>query len=163
VLKAVVTSALAASVLVLACSNDGPSTISSGGPAAVVDSGTPPGQPRSYRKDVVPILTGSCALVSCHGDRSGNPSVGIFLPLGDPDGIYADLMKESLTAKGAKFVVPSDSANSFLYAKMSGLFAPFAKECPSTGCGDVMPPTGGLNQADIATVKAWIDEGAANN
>lgn len=144
-----------------ACSNEGPSTISSGGPASGTYVGTPAGQPRSFRKDVVPILTGSCALSSCHGDRNGNPGVGIFLPLGDPDGIYADLQGTSRVATGAKFVVPRDPAKSFLYGKMSGELGAFA--CPSAGCGDRMPPDGRLDSADLATVKLWITEGAANN
>ncbi len=150
-------------VLLAACSNEGPSTISSGGPASGSTSGTPAGQPRSYRKDVLPILTGSCALSACHGDRNGNPGVGIYLPLGDPEGIYADLMTDSRTAKGHKFVVPRDPAKSFLYAKVVGDLTDFIPSCPNAGCGDRMPPTGRLSDADLDTLKLWITEGAANN
>jgi hypothetical protein len=150
-------------VLLLACSNEGPSTIASGGPASGSTSGTPAGQPRSFRKDVVPILTGSCALSQCHGDRTGNPGVGIYLPLGDPDGIYADLMKDSRTAKGVKFVVPRDPANSFLYGKVIGDLSAFMSACPTTGCGDSMPPGTKVSSADRDTIKLWITEGAANN
>jgi hypothetical protein len=149
--------------LLLACSNEGPSTISSGGPASGSTSGTPAGQPRSFRKDVIPILTGSCALSSCHGDRTGNPGVGIYLPLGDEDGIYADLMKESRTAKGVKFVVPRDPNNSFLYGKVNGDLSAFATACPNTGCGETMPPGTKISSADRDTIKLWITEGAANN
>ncbi|HSO35824.1 MAG TPA: hypothetical protein VLT33_25015 [Labilithrix sp.] len=146
-----------------ACSNEGPSTISSGGPASGSSSGTPAGQPRSYRKDVLPILTGSCALSQCHGDRTGNPGVGIYLPLGDPDGIHKDLLGESRTAKGKKFVVPRDAANSFLYGKIAGDLTNFIPSCPNAGCGEVMPPGTRLTPADLETVKLWINEGAANN
>lgn len=155
--------ALAAGLLLLACSNEGPSTISSGGPASGSSSGTPAGQPRSFRKDVVPILTGSCALSSCHGDRNGNPGVGIYLPLGDPDGIYDDLMRESPTAKGAKFVVPRDAAKSFLYGKITGDLSNFVTACPSKGCGEPMPPGTRISSADRDTVQKWIAEGAPNN
>jgi hypothetical protein len=155
--------ALTASVLLLACSNEGPPNLSSGGPALGSTGGTPAGEPRSFRKDVVPILTGSCALSSCHGDRTGNPGVGIYLPLGDPDGIYADLMGESRTAKGKKLVVPRDPANSFLYAKMTGDLTNFAASCPSAGCGEPMPPGTRVSSADRDTLKLWISEGAANN
>ena len=161
-LVSLVSLVVATSVLA-ACSNEGPSTISSGGPASGSSSGTPAGEPRSYRKDVVPILTGSCALSSCHGDRSGNPGVGIYLPLGDPDGIYADLMGESRTAKGRKFVVPRDPAKSFLYAKVVGDLTDFIPACPNGVCGDRMPPTGRLSDAELDTLKLWITEGAANN
>lgn len=154
---------LAALLALLACSNEGPSTISSGGPASGSSSGTPAGQPRSFRKDVVPLLTGSCALSSCHGDRNGNPGVGIYLPLGDPDGIYADLMRESRTARGAKFVVPRDPGKSFLYAKLTGDLSNFVTVCPSAGCGEPMPPGTKLNLADRDTVQKWIAEGAPNN
>ena len=137
--------------------------MSSGGPASGSTSGTPAGQPRSFRKDVVPILTSSCALSSCHGDRNGNPGVGIYLPLGDPDGIYADLMRQSKVASGAVFVVARDPAKSFLYAKIAGGLASFASSCPSTGCGEPMPPGAAISVADRDTVKLWITEGAANN
>jgi hypothetical protein len=155
--------ALVCGLALFACSNEGPSTISSGGPASGSTSGTPAGQPRSFRKDVVPVLTGSCALSSCHGDRSGNSGVGIFLPLGDPDGIYADLMRESRTARGAKFVVPRDPAKSFLYAKLTGDLSNFVAVCPNAGCGEPMPPGTKLSVADRDTVQKWIAEGAPNN
>jgi len=145
------------------CSNEGPSTISSGGPASGSTSGTPAGEPRSYRKDVLPILTGSCALSACHGDRSGNPGVGIYLPLGDPDVIYRVLMGDSRTARGRKFVVPRDPARSFLYAKVAGDLTDFIPSCPNGVCGDRMPPAGRLSDAELDTLKQWITEGAANN
>ncbi len=150
-------------VLLVACSNEGPSTISSGGPASGSTSGTPAGQPRSFRKDVVPILTGSCALSSCHGDRSGSPVVDIYISLGYPEVIYADLMGESPTAKGMKFVVPRDPASSFLYAKMTGDLGNFLAACPKAGCGEIMPPGKRVSSADRDTVKKWITEGAPNN
>ena len=150
-------------MVLFACSNEGPSTISSGGPASGSTSGTPPGQPRSFRKDVIPVLTGSCSLSSCHGDRNGNPGVGIYLPLGDPEGIYQDLMRESRLAPGVKFVVPRDPANSFLYAKITGDLAKFAASCSSGGCGEPMPPGAKISSADRDTVQKWITEGAANN
>lgn len=166
-MKAFGASRVLAAVLVLgmclACSSEGPSTISSGGPASGSTSGTPAGQPRSFRKDVVPILTGSCALSSCHGDRSGSPGVGIYLPLGDPEGIYADLMRNSRTAAGVKFVVPGDPGRSFLYGKVTGDLSDFATACPSAGCGEPMPPGTRISSADRDTLKLWITEGAANN
>jgi hypothetical protein len=146
-----------------ACAEDGPSTLSSGGPGAGTSSGTPAGEPRSYRADVLPILTGSCALSQCHGDRRGDPGIGIYLPLGDPDGIYRDLLGESRTAKGKKFVVPRDAANSFLYGKIAGDLTNFIPVCPNAGCGEVMPPGTRLTPTELDTVKRWINEGAANN
>lgn len=153
----------ASGVVLLACSSTGPSTISSGGPASSGSGGTPPGQPRSYLKDVFPILTGSCALSSCHGDRNGNPGVGIYLPIGDPEGIYADLMRESRVARGARLVVAGNPAKSFLYAKITGDLTDFAKVCPNAGCGEPMPPPSRISTTDQATIKQWIVEGAANN
>jgi hypothetical protein len=155
--------ALGAILVLLACSNEGPPNLTSGGPATGSTSGTPAGQPRSFRRDVIPILTGSCALSACHGDRSGNPGVGIYLPIGDPEGIYADLMRDSRTAKGKKFVVPRDPANSFLYGKMTGDLSNFAAACPNSGCGEPMPPGSRVSSADRDTLKLWITEGAADN
>jgi hypothetical protein len=155
--------ALTASVLLLACSNEGPPNLSGGGPALGSTLGTPAGEPRSFRKDVVPILTGSCALSSCHGDRAGDPGVGIYLPLGDPDGIYADLMGDSRRANGKKLVVPRDPANSFLYGKMTGDLTNFTASCPSADCGESMPPGSRVSSTELDTLKLWISEGAANN
>ncbi|MDB4943400.1 MAG: hypothetical protein JWP97_2934 [Labilithrix sp.] len=153
-----------AGAAVVACDNEGPSTIGGPGPGAS-SSGTPAGQPRSFRTDVIPVLTNTCAVSSCHGDRSGNPGVGIFLPLGDPDGIYADLMKESVEAKGARFVVPRDASKSYLFAKLTGDMSAYVSACGSSGCGQVMPPPpiARLSAAELETVRLWITEGAVDN
>ena len=90
----------------------------------------PPGDSTSFSLKVQPIFDKSCVL--CHAG-----SVAPDLRSGKS---YKSLMDEG-------FVVPSNSAGSKLYQKMS--------------------PGGSMNTytntTDITTVKYWIDEGAKNN
>ena len=154
---------LALTVSIAACSSD--DTALKGG-AAPTSTQTPAGQPRSFKTDIIPILTGSCALSSCHGDRTGSAGVGIFLPVGDPDGIYNDLLTlTSVRAQGAHFVVAKDTSKSFLYAVLKGDFTGFTSLCANGDCGQPMPPppSATLSAADVEQVRLWISEGAANN
>ena len=157
---------LALTMLLAACSNDGPSSLDGSGTAP--SKQTPAGEPRSFKTDVIPLLTvtGSCAQAACHGDSAGSAGVGIYLPLADSDGIYNDLITTTSTrAPGARFVVPNDASKSFLYAVMKGDFTGFTSVCPSKDCGQPMPPppSPSLSAADLEQVRLWISEGAKNN
>ncbi|MDP9050070.1 MAG: ankyrin repeat domain-containing protein [Acidobacteriota bacterium] len=86
-----------------------------------------------YANDVRPILQENC--VSCHG------------PLKQRGGMRLD-RKSSATKAFSRRIVPGSSENSFLYHRLKGEF------------GAPMPPDGALKADQIATIKAWIDQGA---
>ena len=124
-------------------------------------SGTPPGQPRSFRKDVVPIFAQSCASNACHGDP--NNTLGIYLRASEPDAVYAELQRESPEAKGVRFVVPGDPTSSYLFAKVNGDQGDVGDKCVMPGCGETMPPGTKIASSQRDTIRLWIAEGAANN
>ena len=86
-----------------------------------------------FGRDVQPILRENC--VGCHG------------PLKQQAGMRVD-RKSSVMKAFSRRVVPGSSQNSFLYHRIIGEY------------GSPMPPDGALKPAEIATIKAWIDQGA---
>jgi hypothetical protein len=116
---------------------------------------------RSFRRDVMPILAQSCASQSCHGDPRN--ALGLDLVVSDPDAVYAELQHESVTAKGAKLVVPGDPAKSFLYAKIVGDQGDYTDMCAMPGCGETMPPGSKIPSIQRDTIQQWILEGATND
>ena len=65
---------------------------------------------------------------------------------------YAGLVNVSSTeCTTKKRVLPGDSNNSYLINKLTGLNMCF---------GSKMPKTGSMSQAQIDTIRAWIDSGA---
>lgn len=134
---------------------------STGSSAQNDDGGTPPGQPRSFRRDVVPIFAGSCASQDCHGDTKN--TLGIHFVPSDPDGLYAELQRESPTAKGARFVVPGDPTKSFLFAKVNGDEGDYTDMCAVPGCGETMPPGTKIPSVQRDTIRQWILEGATKD
>ncbi|HEY7304698.1 MAG TPA: ankyrin repeat domain-containing protein [Bryobacteraceae bacterium] len=87
-----------------------------------------------FGRDVLPILRQNC--FGCHG-----PSLQM-------NGFRLD-RRSSVFKNGIRRVVPGSSENSFLYHRLIG-----------TAYGLQMPPTGPLRPEQIATIKAWIDQGA---
>lgn len=107
-----------------------------------------------FHYDIWPIILGNC---SCHiyPDTSMTPGVSPSLFLGtDVDAAY-DLLIDQPSGFGLDHVEPGDSAASFLYHKLDGT------QMDVGDFGDVMPPGAPLTAADLATIKMWIDEGAA--
>ncbi len=141
--------------LAAACSS------STGSSAPTDDGGTPAGQPRSFRRDVVPIFAHSCASQDCHGDPKND--VPIHFVVADPNAVFAELQGDSPTAKGAKLVVAGDPTKSFLYAKVNGDEGDYSAMCAMSFCGETMPPGTKIQSADRDTIRQWILEGAANN
>jgi WD40 repeat protein len=106
--------------------------------AALVRAGAEP-QARpapDYARDVVPILEANC--IRCHSPAQQEG--GLLLDA------YEDLVRGSDTGAVIK---PGDAAGSLLVAMIEGR----AKK--------KMPPKGELRPEDIATLRAWIDTGAA--
>src|ERR1700720_470842 len=97
-------------------------------------SALPPAPPVSFAKDVQPILESHC--LSCHGETMQM-------------GKLALRSRESALQGGAHGAVllPASAEQSKLYRMVAGL------EKPS------MPMSGTLTAQDIATLKAWIDQG----
>ena len=89
-----------------------------------------------FTRDVKPILRTKC--YGCHGSEQ---QMGTF---------RLDQKERAMVAgRGAPAIVPGNSAESLLYRRISGGLM-----------GPQMPLTGPLSAAEIATLKAWIDEGA---
>lgn len=91
-----------------------------------------------FAADVQPVLTANCT--SCHGGDS--PSGGLVLA--SLSGVLAG------GASGA-VVEPNAADSSLLVARIE------AED------GSRMPPGGTLSAAQIALIRAWIDEGAQDN
>ena len=90
----------------------------------------------SFSRHVAPILARNC--VSCHG---GAQQMSQYV-----------LTTRAAALKGGQkglAIVPGDAARSALYRRLTG------QEQPA------MPLGGNLSEAEIATVKKWIDSGAA--
>ena len=86
-----------------------------------------------FATDVKPILQENC--VECHG------------PAKQRAGMRLD--RRSSVIMNSRRVVPGNSANSMVYHRISdALF------------GHPMPPDGALKADQVATIKAWIDQGA---
>lgn len=95
-----------------------------------------PSQPTTaqvdFTKDVLPIFTSNCTM--CH---SGDDAIaGLHLDTG------AGILKGS---DSGKVIVPGDAANSALVKRITE---------------KTMPPTGPLPDKDIATITAWVNQGA---
>ena len=91
-----------------------------------------------YARDIQPLLRANC--YSCHGPAL--QSGGLRLDR------RRDPMPNRAGANGAR-IVPGNSATSRVYLRVAGNQA-----------GTQMPPTGALDPAEIALIKAWIDQGA---
>ena len=87
-----------------------------------------------FGRDVLPIFREQCG--DCHG------------PAKQRAGMRLD-RRSSVMKSFSRRVVPGSSDNSFVYHRLVG-----------DGYGPQMPPTGALRPEQIATVKAWIDQGA---
>src|SRR5438093_8675766 len=88
-----------------------------------------------FQREIQPLLKQYCT--GCHG------------PTQQMNGFRLD--RRSSAMRGGTFVmiVPGNSALSRLYLRLTG-----------NEFGLQMPPTGPLSQEQIATIKAWIDQGA---
>ena len=95
-----------------------------------------PVAPVDFVRDVQPIFRQHC--YGCHG------------PTQQMNGFRLDRRRDAMRGGMIPAIGPGNSEGSRLYQRLIG--ARF---------GPQMPPTGALPAAQIATVKAWIDQGAA--
>jgi ankyrin repeat protein len=87
-----------------------------------------------FAQDVQPILQANC--VGCHGPAKQN------------GGLRLDRRSSAMKPLSRR-ITPGSSANSFVYHRVAG-----------SQYGQQMPPTGELKPEQVATIKAWIDQGA---
>jgi ankyrin repeat protein len=103
-------------------------------PAGMLSAQTAEPPKVDFSRDVLPIFRQQCG--DCHG------------PAKQRAGMRLDRRSSAMKAFTRR-IVPGSSANSFVYYRIAG-----------DSFGPQMPPTGALRPEQIATIKAWIDQGA---
>jgi mono/diheme cytochrome c family protein len=104
---------------------------------------------KSFAANVQPIFDANCT--SCHDGAL--PPAGLNL---EPDLAYGEIVNvDSFQIPALKRVLPFDPANSYLFQKITG----------ADGILNNPMPIGGfpMTDAEIATIEAWITQGAADN
>jgi hypothetical protein len=138
--------------------------------AACGSSGTssPPasdsGAPVSLRNDVLPILQSSCSVDStCHGSPNGI-EVYLAAPTADAQSMHDHVVGvASVELPSMPYVTAGDPVNSYLMHKIAGDMSTLPG-CASTDCGVRMPKgQAPLDEAQLATIRAWITQGAPSN
>ena len=110
----------------------GLTAVSVSGRAAVAQAPAP----IDFVRDVQPIFRQSC--YGCHG------------PSQQMNGFRLDRRRDALRGGTIAVIGPGNSDGSRLYLRLVG-----------SEFGQQMPPTGALSPQQVATIKAWIDQGAA--
>ena len=90
-----------------------------------------------FVRDVQPIFRQNC--YGCHGPRQQNNNLRL------------DRRRDAMRGGTIAVIGPGSSESSHLYLRLVG---------KDTRPGQTMPPTGPLTTPQIATIKAWIDQGA---
>jgi hypothetical protein len=94
------------------------------------------------------IFSTSCALSGCHS--GGSPQQGMNLSSGQS---FANIVNVASAEQPALMrVKPGDSADSYLFRKITGAVGITGAQMPLTG--------GALTAAQIAAIRDWIDAGA---
>ena len=96
------------------------------------------------------ILGPSCALAGCHADGTVN---GMVLAPGAEYDALVDA--PSIGSVGQTLVIPADADGSYVVLKLEDAVGITGTAMP--------PPFGGLDPADIQTIRDWIDAGALDN
>jgi len=121
--------------------------------------GSAPTPPTTFKDINTQILKPSCAAFSSCHSAAGAKSAGNLDLSADPYTALVNAMCDNNKAKAETRVrvKPSDSANSFLYMKLTLMGS-------KTGYGDPMPQSNlPLDDYLIQGVKTWIDKGAPND
>ena len=116
---------------------------SGGSSGSASDTETPTDCAASVETIAAEVFAPRCAVAECHSGPS--PSASLDLSESDPSALLVGV--ESRTCDGI-LVVPGAPASSVLLQKLIGTHA----------CGDPMPPPGGgLDDAQIDCIRAWIE------
>jgi hypothetical protein len=108
--------------------------------------------PVSFSQNVAPIFGQHCAISGCH--VPGNPPVGLVLVPAQAYSFIVSVYSKEYTPDFR--VAPGDSADSYLYLKVTG----------TASVGTQMPPPStldSLSSTELGFIQTWIDQGAANN
>lgn len=137
-----------AALLLAACSNDTqPSSTSSNSNTTTTTTSTV-----SFATIQSTILTPACE--SCHTDVNRTAAGGLNLKSG---AAYPNLVSQAASGKsGAVRVIPGNASGSYLVQKLEGASDIVGLRMPRNG-----PPF--LTDAQVATIRTWITEGARNN
>jgi hypothetical protein len=128
------------------------------GTAGAGSAGRPASEanPNSFSKIYNEILSTKCAGAVCH---TGTSTGAFTMPAGaNASTVRGTLLNKpaagsACMASGLSLVTPGDPDKSLLYLKLAGM----------PPCGGKMPPTGALAADEIARIRAWIMNGAADN
>jgi hypothetical protein len=107
----------------------------------------------SFSRQVQVLLSRECAVAGCH--VPGNPPASLPMV---PGFAYDALVNTRSTEVPSRFrVLPSDSANSYFYMKVSLNPPPVGWQMPAPATGSV------LSAGEKDFLRRWIDQGAVNN
>jgi hypothetical protein len=122
--------------------------------------GPPPGATPTLSADVQPVFSGYCALPACHVAVGGN-GAGLVLEDGATWASAVNVpAAQVLETSMLDRVEPGAPDLSYLMHKLQGTHL----EPPVFGTGMRMPAGGlCLDPADLATIRAWIAAGAADD
>lgn len=128
----------------------------------------------SFKDDVMPIFSLSCALsASCHAAPTGKEGLVLGQPMaeGAPDqalvdNVHAGLVGVDATESTLPRVEAGNPGGSWLMFKIG--YTQEELDTCQTGCTDdcgepMPPPQGGLDAERVETIAAWIASGAPNN
>jgi len=115
------------------------------------DPGDTDGEAPTFTEIRDDILLPSCGFSTCHGGGTG----GLTISEDDPGAVYSALVDAaSFDAAGETLVIPGDADNSYLVKKV---------EAAADIVGDPMPAPFGVEDAQAADIRAWINAGAADD
>jgi hypothetical protein len=148
----------------------------------------------SFKIDVFPIFRMTCNRSVCHGQKPGTDPNGVYpaadLYLGPPfddkdrtpidaallSTVAAELRQPSKEAPPLDIVSPGDPSASFVVDKLYAcqnaremactVVFSGPRHCPSSACGDPMPPRdepAQLSEEQRTTIRRWIAQGAQDN
>lgn len=122
------------------------------GPVNVV--GPPTGLTVSFADHIQPIFDELCIICYVDGGLVDSEGIALKPTAGQSFGLLVN--QKSVQDTSLTLVIPGDSVNSLLFAKVS-------QDTPPVGA--TMPLVGGrrLTSSELALVRDWIDQGALNN
>ena len=132
--------------------------------AYVAPAGTDLTQPPvQLQRDVVPILSRSCAFVSCHGAASGGNN-GLYLGTDGARVLAGAVGKPAGELPTMSYVAPGDPAGSYVMHKVDGDQCTLVTRCEGGDCGGRMPEGKDLMAIrDRDIVRRWIAQGATGD
>ncbi len=107
----------------------------------------------TFAAAVQPILTANCAFAGCHAGAT--PQEGMNLSSGQAYGSLVGVASRQVPRLSR--VAPGNPDSSYVVLKLEGAAGAVG------GVGTRMPLGGELTSTELATIRAWVSAGAANN